>query len=70
MALEAVQKAALNHDAPRAGDWLNSSGLAAHERVAQQLDVANGWERAVETALGDYLEAVCVERLEEVEIKS
>ena len=26
-----------------------------------------GWERAVETALGDYLEAVCVERLEDVE---
>ena len=25
-----------------------------------------GWERAVETALGDYLEAVCVERLDEL----
>ncbi|MGC1458326.1 MAG: chromosome segregation protein SMC [Steroidobacteraceae bacterium] len=67
VALEAVQKAALSHNAPRAGEWLNSSGLAAHERVAQQLDVAGGWERAVETALGDYLEAVCVERLEDVE---
>jgi chromosome segregation protein len=67
VALEAVQKAALTHNAPRAGDWLNSSGLAASERVAQQLDVAGGWERAVETALGDYLEAVCVERLEDVE---
>ncbi|HTV77251.1 MAG TPA: chromosome segregation protein SMC [Steroidobacteraceae bacterium] len=67
VALEAVQKAALSHNAPRAGEWLNSSGLAARERVAQQLDVAEGWERAVETALGDYLEAVCVERLEDVE---
>ncbi len=67
VALEAVQKAALSHNAPRAGEWLNSSGLAARERVAQQLDVAGGWERAVETALGDYLEAVCVERLEDVE---
>jgi len=67
VALEAVQKAALSHNAPRAGEWLNSSGLAARERVAQQLDVAAGWERAVETALGDYLEAVCVERLEDVE---
>ncbi len=67
VALEAVQKAALTHNAPRAGEWLSSSGLAARARVAQQLDVADGWERAVETALGDYLEAVCVERLEDVE---
>ena len=67
VALEAVQKAALSHNAPRAGEWLNSSGLAARERVAQQLDVSGGWERAVETALGDYLEAVCVDRLEDLE---
>src|ERR1700733_3471327 len=67
VALEALQQAALSHNAPRAGEWLNSSGLGAHQRVAQQLDVAGGWERAVETALGDYLEAVCVERLEDVE---
>ena len=67
VALEAVQKAALSHNAPRAGEWLASSGLAGRERVAQQLEVAAGWERAVETALGDYLEAVCVERLEDVE---
>jgi len=67
VALEAVQKAALSHNAPRAGEWLASSGLASRERVAQQLDVVDGWERAVETALGDYLEAVCVERLEDVE---
>jgi chromosome segregation protein len=67
VALEAVQKAALSHNAPRAGEWLTSSGLATRQRVAQQLDVADGWERAVETALGDYLEAVCVERLEDVE---
>ncbi|HEY1900194.1 MAG TPA: chromosome segregation protein SMC [Steroidobacteraceae bacterium] len=67
VALEAVQKAALSHNAPRAGEWLNASGLAAHERVAQQLNVTGGWERAVETALGDYLEAVCVDRLEDVE---
>ena len=67
VALEAVQKAALSHNAPRAGEWLTSSGLAGRDRVAQQLDVADGWDRAVETALGDYLEAVCVERLEDVE---
>ncbi|HTY94149.1 MAG TPA: chromosome segregation protein SMC, partial [Steroidobacteraceae bacterium] len=67
LALEAVQKAALSHNAPRAGEWLSGSGLASRERVAESLDVSDGWERAVETALGDYLEAVCVERLEDVE---
>ena len=28
--------------------------------------MSGGWERAVETALGDYLEALCVEELDEV----
>jgi len=32
--------------------------------VAETLDVESGWERAVETALGDYLEAVCVDDLD------
>ena len=30
------------------------------ERVAQTLDVESGWEIAVETVLGEYLQAVCV----------
>ena len=51
VALEAVQSAALSHNAPRAGEWLSHSGLARRARVAQQLDVAEGWERAVETAV-------------------
>ncbi|MGH8258171.1 MAG: chromosome segregation protein SMC, partial [Steroidobacteraceae bacterium] len=65
MSLDALQKAALTHDAGRASEWLERSGLAVRPRVAEQLEVAQGWERAVETALGDYLEAVCVERLDE-----
>src|SRR5579883_2329852 len=35
-------------------------------RSAQTLEVEPGWELAVETALGDYLEAVCVDRLDEL----
>ena len=35
-------------------------------RLAQQLEVEKGWERAVETALGSYLEAVCVDGIEAV----
>ena len=62
--LEALQKAALTHDAGSATDWLASAGLNKRPRVAETLDVQPGWERAVETALGDYLEAVCVDGLD------
>ncbi|HEV2228690.1 MAG TPA: chromosome segregation protein SMC, partial [Steroidobacteraceae bacterium] len=64
--LEALQSAALSD---RAGEpvWRSGAGLAARPRLAASLEVEPGWERAVETALGDYLEAVCVPRLEEIE---
>ncbi len=64
--LEALQAAALSDHAGQAGEWLRGAGLAARPRLATALEVESGWERAVETVLGDYLEAVCVERLEEV----
>ena len=62
--LEAVQKAALSDNAGKATEWLAGTGLTHRPRVAQTLDVESGWERAVETALGDYLEAVCVDDLD------
>jgi chromosome segregation protein len=62
--LEAVQKAALSDSAGKAAEWLAGTGLTNRPRVAQTLDVESGWERAVETALGDYLEAVCVDDLD------
>src|SRR5207253_1421987 len=64
--LEALQAAALSDHAGQAAEWLRGAGLAARPRLAADLEVEPGWERAVETALGDYLEAVCVERLEEL----
>jgi chromosome segregation protein len=64
--LEALQKAALTHDAGSATEWLAGAGLTKRPRVAETLEVQPGWERAVETALGDYLEAVCVDGLDTV----
>ncbi len=64
--LEAVQKAALSASAGQATEWLGEVGLAGRQRIAQTLEVEPGWELAVETALGDYLEAVCVDRLDEL----
>ncbi|HVY79964.1 MAG TPA: chromosome segregation protein SMC, partial [Steroidobacteraceae bacterium] len=66
MSLEALQKASLSHEAGRAAEWLADRGLGGNMRVAQTLEVEAGWERAVETALGDYLEAVCVDRLDDI----
>ena len=58
--LEALQDAALGSGDDGTKRWLAATGLDNNRRVAQTLDVESGWERAVETVLGDYLQAVCV----------
>ena len=50
----------------RSTQWLKAHSLDQQPRVAQQLRVERGWERAVETVLGSYLEAVCVDGLDAV----
>jgi chromosome segregation protein len=66
MSLEALQKAALREKNPRVGTWLSTHGGATKlPRLAEALEVQSGWERAVETVLGDYLEAVGVETLDQ-----
>jgi chromosome segregation protein len=63
---EALQQAALGKASGRVTQWLKAQSLDQHPRVAQQLRVDRGWERAVETVLGSYLEAVCVDGLDTV----
>lgn len=58
--LEALQKAALGEGDGQVLSWLEGEGLEGNKRVAQTIDVADGWERAIETVLGNYLQAVCV----------
>jgi len=58
--LEALQAAALGEGDDGIKTWLESAGLESNRRVAQSLKVDSGWEKAVETVLGDYLQAVCV----------
>ena len=60
VSLEAIQKAALGEGDNAIKSWLESSGLQGNARVAQSIDVESGWETAVETVLGEYLQAVCV----------
>ncbi|MAT66628.1 MAG: chromosome segregation protein SMC [Gammaproteobacteria bacterium] len=63
VSLEALQKAALGKEGGAVAAWLESRGLHEAPRLAEQLQVEPGWERAVETVLGAYLEAVCVDDL-------
>jgi chromosome segregation protein len=67
LSLEAIQQAALGEKESGVSSWLESfgkrSGKGSLARVAAALTVEAGWERAVETVLGDYLEAVCVDDL-------
>jgi chromosome segregation protein len=66
MSLEALQQAALGLAQGKVSEWLSANQLAERPRLAQQLNVDAGWERAVETVLGSYLEAVCVDQLDEI----
>ena len=63
---EALQQAALGQVNAKVVDWLAGHALAGRPRLAQQLQVEPSWSRAVETVLGSYLEAVCVDGLDAV----
>jgi len=58
--LKALQNAAMGVGDDGIKSWLAGAGLESNRRVAQTMNVASGWEKAVETVLGDYLQAVCV----------
>jgi chromosome segregation protein len=64
-AMDAVQKAALGKGNEAVQSWLEANDMQTNERVVQALDVDDGWESAVETVLGDYLQAVCVTNVEQ-----
>jgi chromosome segregation protein len=63
--LETLQHAALGQRSEQVTGWLMSSGLQGAQRLAQEIQAEPGWEHAVETALGFYLEAVCVDGLDD-----
>ena len=63
--LQAVQEAALGREEREAQDWIEAQGLGTTDRLGEALSVVPGWEHAVETVLGDYLQAIRVDRLED-----
>jgi len=64
--LEALQQAALGKRKGGVSAWLENKNLHERPRLAQRIDVRRNWERAVETVLGSYLEAVCVDGIDAV----
>ena len=65
--LEALQQAALGQKNDAVTQWLSSSKLDQQPRLAEVLDVEPAWQVAVETVLGDYLQAICVDGVDALE---
>ncbi len=64
--LKALQRVVLGEEGKDVSKWLDQHDLAKAPRLMDQLKIESGWEAAVETVLGDYLEAVCVKDIEQV----
>ena len=58
--LELLQQHAMGKDNKHLSTWLESMSLDNNQRLAEFLEVESGWDTAVETVLGSYLEAICV----------
>jgi chromosome segregation protein len=66
LSLQALQQAALGLAQNKVTEWLAANTLGERPRLGQQLTVEPGWERAVETVLGSYLEAVSVDAIDAI----
>ena len=64
--LETLQQAALGQEQGAAVAWLKARGLDSGARVGERLVVQEGWENAVESALGQLIEGVLVQAPEQL----
>ncbi|MDD2659311.1 MAG: chromosome segregation protein SMC [Methylococcales bacterium] len=64
--LELLQQHAMGKDNKNLSAWLESMNLGEKPRLAEFLEVEQGWDTAVETVLGSYLEALSVASAEPV----
>lgn len=65
--LDALQQAALGQDNESLNQWLGKQGLDNQIRLAEGIKIDDGWERAVEMVLGDSLQSICVEGLDNIQ---
>lgn len=64
--LEALQQAALGEKNKAVTQWLATQSLTDKPRLAESLKVSDGWDKALETVLGNTLQAVCISGLDVV----
>lgn len=64
--LKALQAAALGEDNKEVNKWLQMRGIKDNARVASMLNVKSGWELAVDTVLSRQLNAISVQKLEQL----
>lgn len=64
--LEALQQAAMGEKSAAVSEWLKEQSLTANPRLAEGVEVSDGWDKAVETVLGNTLQAVCVDGIDAV----
>jgi chromosome segregation protein len=64
--LEALQQAALGKTSEQVNRWIAGQDLGDRSRLGQDLIVERGWERAVETVLGPYLQALTIQSIDKV----
>ncbi len=67
--LQALQDAALKGEQQQMQQWISDKHLDQAPRLADQLEVEAGWERAVETVLDGYLEAICTSDLDRIALQ-
>ena len=61
--LQEIQEATLGTGSEDINNWLTDSGLGRVPRLASKIRVADGWERAADRVLNDWLSALCTDRI-------
>jgi chromosome segregation protein len=64
--LELLQQHAMGKDKKDLVPWLVQMQLTERKRLAEFLEVEPQWEKAVEIILGNYLEAICIEDVDQI----
>ncbi|MHB1221374.1 MAG: chromosome segregation protein SMC [Gammaproteobacteria bacterium] len=64
--LEALQQTALGQRNNPTASWVAQHDLSDKPRLAQHIEVENGWELAVEKVLGFCLQAICVDGVNDI----
>ena len=64
--IELLQQHAMGKDNKNLSAWLSSTGLSNKQRLAEFIQVENGWDTAVELVLNSYLEAICIDNINDL----